>query len=280
MKTDDFARYLSAKRELDERSLDRHTAEALRRAVAALDGPLEVLEIGAGIGSTVERLAAECGLAQGRYTALDADETCLEEARRRLAGRPLPFSLELEATDLFSFLDREEGRRTWDLLVAHAFLDLVSLPRTVPRLLRLLRPGGLLYATLTFDGVTAFLPPTDAALDANIEAAYHRTMDERRIDERPSGESRSGRHLLLELRRAGATLLAAGGSDWILFAGPGGFTEDERFFLQTLVDTVADAVAQSIGASDLRGWHATRRSQIDDGSLILIVHQIDVLARV
>lgn len=279
MRTTDFVRYLEAKRKIDDRSLDRHTADVFERELAALAGPLDVLELGAGIGSTVERLVPLRALAGARYTALDADDACLAAMRRRLAGRELPFTLELEKTDLDAFLDRSKGRRSWHLVVAHAFLDLVSLERTVPRLVALLRPGGLVYCTLTFDGVTAFAPAVDPELDARIEAAYHGTMDERRSGGQPSGDSRSGRHLLLELRRAGATLLAAGGSDWVLFAGADGFDADERFFLETLVDTVAATVAPAIEAAELRRWHVRRRAQIEDGSLVLVVHQLDVLAR-
>ncbi len=49
----------------------------------------------------------------------------------------------LEAVDLFDFIDREPGKAAWDLLVAHAFLDLVDLAATLPRLLSLLAPGGV-----------------------------------------------------------------------------------------------------------------------------------------
>ena len=49
-----------------------------------------------------------------------------------------------EAIDLFRFIAREQGQRTWDLLIAQALLDLVDVPTTLPALLSLLRPGGLL----------------------------------------------------------------------------------------------------------------------------------------
>ena len=42
----------------------------------------------------------------------------------------------------------------------------------------LLHPGGLLYLTLNFDGVTTLLPVLDAELDARLERIYHQTMDE------------------------------------------------------------------------------------------------------
>ena len=51
----------------------------------------------------------------------------------------------LEAADLFDFLDREPGKSAWDLLVAHAVLDLIDLAAALPRLLSRLAPGGLFY---------------------------------------------------------------------------------------------------------------------------------------
>ena len=89
------------------------------------------------------------------------------------------------AADLFDFLDREPGKSAWDLLVAHAVLDLVDLPTALPPLLSRLAPGGLFYFSLNFDGATIFEPPIDPDLDALIEALYHRTMDTRRAGAGP-----------------------------------------------------------------------------------------------
>ena len=37
-----------------------------------------------------------------------------------------------EAIDLFDFLDREPGKSAWDLIVAHAVLDLIDLADALP----------------------------------------------------------------------------------------------------------------------------------------------------
>jgi hypothetical protein len=80
------------------------------------------------------------------------------------------------------------------VLIANAFLDLIDVPATLPALLSLLKPGGLFYFTITFDGATIIQPEIDSALDAQIEALYHETMDRRVIGGKPSGDSRTGRH--------------------------------------------------------------------------------------
>ena len=139
--------------------------------------------------------------------------------------------VETEAIDLQHFVERIQGRGAWDLLIAHAVLDLLDIPATLPSLLGLLRPGGLLYGSMIFDGATILQPEIDPEVDAQIEALYHQTMDQRRIADHLSGDSRSGRHVFAHLRAVGADILAAGSSDWIIFAGPQGYPGDDSLFL-------------------------------------------------
>ena len=163
-----------------------------------------------------------------------------------------------EAADLFDFIEREQGRSTWDLLVAHAFLDLIDLPTALPRLLSLLVSGGLFYFTLNFDGATIFEPPIDPDLDALIEALYHRTMDTRRCRGKPSGSSLTGRQLFGHLKDAGARVAAAGSSDWVVFPGPAGYPGDEAYFLHYLIDTIGRALHghPELDRAGLQAWIA------------------------
>lgn len=295
-----FTRYLAAKRTVDDRALNRGVWDALVRTLPARR-PLRVLELGAGIGTMVQR-AWEWGLLPERtaYTALDAAAENTGEARRRLAawaekggihagaapggGLALADSsrrteLHFETADAFEFAARAHPE-PWDLLLAHAFLDLVDIPTSLPALFGLLRPRGLFYFTLTFDGVTGFEPAFDLVLDAQIEALYHRTMDERRVAGRPSGDSRSGRHLLAHLHASSAKILAAGSSDWVVIPAPGGgYPADEAAFLHFIVGTVEAALTghPELDAAPLREWAAARHAQIERGELIYIAHQLDVL---
>ena len=293
-----FTRYLAAKRTVDDRALNRGVWDALLAALPARR-PLRVLELGAGIGTMIQR-SWEWGLLPERtvYTALDAAAENIGEARRRLAawaemagihagaapggGLALADSrraeIHFETADALEFAGRAHPE-PWDLLLAHAFLDLVDIPAILPALFGLLHPGGLFYFTLTFDGVTSFEPAFDAALDAQIEALYHRTMDERRVAGRPSGDSRSGRHLLAHLQAAGAQILAAGSSDWVVVPVRGGYPADEAAFLHFIVNTVEGALTghPALDAGRLPEWAAARRAQIERGELIYIAHQLDVL---
>jgi hypothetical protein len=176
--------------------------------------------------------------------------------------------------------DDDTAEGPFDVLLAHAFLDLVDLDRALARLLPCLRPGGTCLFTLNFDGLTAFLPEIDPTLDRRIVEAYHATMDARRNDGLPSGSSRTGRRLLVELPRRGAEVLAAGASDWIIYPRAGGYAAGER----TVLDAVVGFVEASLRASDfddaaLLSWVARRRGQIEAGELVFLAHQIDILAQ-
>ena len=187
-----------------------------------------------------------------------------------------------EAIDLFRFIAREQGQRTWDLLIAQALLDLVDVPRTLPALLSLLRPGGLLYCPITFDGSTIFQPEIDPEFDAAIEACYHQTMDRRLVAGKPSGDSRTGRHLFAHLQAIGAEVLAAGSSDWVVFAGANGYLADEAYFLHFIIHTMHTALTgyPDLDAGRFTAWIAQRHAQVEQGTLVYIAHQLDVLGRV
>jgi hypothetical protein len=179
-------------------------------------------------------------------------------------------------------MGKNRGQRCWNLLVANAFLDLVDVTATLPKLLALLEPEGLFYFTITFDGATILQPEIDPALDARIEALYHETMDKRIIGGKLSGDSRTGRHLFKHLGSLGVDLLAAGASDWVVFAGPTGYPGDEEFFMHFLVHTIGTALQghPELNAQKFDDWVKTRHRQIEDRSLVYIAHQLDFLGRV
>jgi hypothetical protein len=162
---------------------------------------------------------------------------------------------------------------------------LEALPRLLAEAGPLLKPGGLFYSTITFDGATILQPEIDLELDARIEALYHQTMDERITADQPSGDSRSGRHLFGHLRDAGVELLDAGGSDWVVFAGPGGYPADEAYFLHFIVHTIQTALQghprldAARYAARFADWIEQRHQQIERGELVYIAHQLDFLGR-
>jgi SAM-dependent methyltransferase len=300
-----FTRYLSAKKSVDDRALNRQVWDALSQALpsAGPEAPLRLLEAGAGTGAMFERLLDWGLLRYADYTALDIQAENIASARDRLprwasrqgfvcqvrpdgdlvfSGDGLRITLHLEAIDLHEFITYRQGRTGWDLLIAHAFLDLLDIPAVLPRLLRLCRPGGLFYFTINFDGLTLLEPVIDPDFDALIQDLYHRTMDERTVDGLPSGDSRAGRHLFGYLQAAGVQIIAAGASDWVVFPISSGYPQDEAYFLHFIVNTIHQALAghPQLDAPRFERWIARRHAQIERGELVYIAHQLDFLARV
>lgn len=275
-----FPRYLAAKKTVDDRALNGRVWQAMATSVRQRPfspHPVRILEVGAGIGTMVERLWHAGLLAHADTTAIDVMPDNVAAAQQRLRPIAAERPLTLAAIDMFDFIAREQGRHTWDLLIAHAVLDLLDVPAALPQLFSLLAPNGRFYFTLNFDGATIFEPTIEPAFDGLVEQLYHRTMDERVTNGRPSGDSRCGRHLFHQLRAAGATIEAAGSSDWVVFAGEDGYAADEAYFLHFIVHTVDQALAghPELDATRFADWIAQRHAQIERGELVYIAHQLD-----
>lgn len=301
----DFQRYLSSKKSIEDRCLNHHVRMTLEAALDAYpgEGPLHVLEAGAGIGVMIERTLEWRLWRRADYLALDADPRntdalpgristsahsagygveALESGALHIVASDCDLTVRTRCEDLFRFLDREEESAKWDLLIAGAFLDLVDLESSLPRLFSLIKPGGLFYFTITFDGVTIFEPVTDAGVEERILGAYHATMDQRIIDGRQSGHSRTGRRLIHVSQSCGADLPAAGASDWVVFARNGVYPADEAYFLRFIIHTIHQALKgrEGVSSHELEEWVETRLGQIDAGRLVYIAHQIDVVGRI
>ena len=298
--TSGYARYLAAKTTVDDRALNRHVLAELRRLMPA--GALQVLEVGAGLGTMVARLMDWGVVGTGEYILLDADRPLLDDSRRWLrdwaAARGLrsdvlPDGLQvgdlrvrLEHAELRRHLETSRGaqgaqRAPAGVLIANAVLDLVDVPAVLPGLLRLLVPGGVYWFTINYDGESIFAPGHPH--DDQVMQAYHRDMDERVRYGRPAGDSRTGRRLFHDLRAAGAPALAAGSSDWVVSAGPdGNYPDDEAYFLHSILSTIQDALRSRpdrVEPADLADWLAMRGRQLAAGELVYIAHQLDFVGR-
>jgi hypothetical protein len=82
-----FNRHL-LEEECDDRALNHSVWNALRAALPAVqsEAPLRVLEIGAGIGTMLERVIETGLFSYAHYTALDLEEGNIASARARLTG--------------------------------------------------------------------------------------------------------------------------------------------------------------------------------------------------
>jgi len=295
--TGNFQRYLRAKRTVDDRALDRRLVETLRDRVRerteAVDGPLRVLEVGAGIGTMLTRLVEWDVLPQGeiRYAAVDIEPDTVAAVepyvRAWAAERSVSVSgtdpvviegsnrrIELEPVVSEALAHAERTAGEWDLLVGSALLDLVELD-ALDRLLDALSPGGLCYFPITFDGGTRFQPEHPA--DRTIERHYHAHMDAK-----PGGSSRAGGDVVGRLQGADdVTLLGVAGSDWVVRPVEGAYPADEAYFLRYILDTIEEAVGEMTDDTEtLDAWLEERRGQVDAAELCYLTHQLDTLGRV
>src|SRR4051812_3186392 len=119
--------YLHAKRSVDDRALNRAVLDLLRGAIGALPQPMRILELGAGVGTMISRLAgdpADLGcIARGSYTLVDRDRASLRWAgehllrwagsgaftsagRLTLGGAGGDLQIDLVEADIFEWLAR------------------------------------------------------------------------------------------------------------------------------------------------------------------------------
>jgi len=293
-------RYLAAKKSVDDRALNRGVLDRLKRELQ-LQAPrrLSVLEVGAGLGTMVARLVEWELLVDADYVLLDVDAESLREARTWLAhwaersgkstelrtdaleirGGSTHLTIRFIEAELSAFLATAHGLSRADLLIANAFLDLVDVPHTLPALFELLEPRGLYYFSVNFDGETCFQP--DHPADDVLMAAYHRSMGERVRYGRPAGEARAGRHLFGHLRQAGASIDAAGSSDWVVMPNAAGYPGDEAYFVEHILHTVEETLTnrQDVSPLVLKEWLDTRRRQLAEGQLVYLTHQLDFAGR-
>jgi len=290
-------RYLAAKKGIDDRARNHHVWETLRQALlaAAADGPLHILEIGAGLGTMLQRLVQH-GLLQGpvTYVATDSDPGQLRAARPYLShwaakeGHALSWSgphrglLSTQKAEISLVLgpvraeelaDQATMPGPFQLLIAHAVLDLLDFPLWLPPLLGRLTAHGLAYLTCNFDGKTLWLPACEG--DKEIGRIYHASMEARL-----RGASHTGRRLLAFLQRPGLELLAAGSSDWLIHPRKGSYCRDEAFFLHAILATVEGQLSSAKRPpACLAPWVASRRRQLEAGQLSFLASHLDFLVR-
>jgi SAM-dependent methyltransferase len=297
-----FPRYLAAKKTVDDCALNQRVWGALedRLKQGQQSSSLTVLEVGAGIGTMIERALERGLISNALYDAIDSQANNIESARAHLSSwadghgwwtGPAAGGLDLhkgektvrvrlETMDIFDFLKTHPNQPTWDLLIANAFLDLFDIPQILPGLRRCLKPDGLAYFSINFDGVTAFEPVFDRELEKRIVSAYHRTMDERLTGGMPSGDSHAGRHLFQELVHAGFQILEAGSSDWIVYPRNGVYPADEAYFLHHILHFFEESLQRrsEVTSGELESWLKRRHAEVERGELVYIAHQIDFLA--
>jgi hypothetical protein len=290
--TDSFARYLLAKQSVDDRALNKDVIAALRLHLSSKT-PF-VIEVGAGIGTMLDRMLRWEIITGGEYWLVDEMEENILFGREYIQSIAQNQGMRVEhidedtyilhadqrnlrvkfiLADVFDFI--EANPRPADLLIAHAFLDLLPLPQSLPKLFTLTKD--LAWFTINFDGVSSLLPVVDSELDSTIEHLYHLSMDERTT----GGNSKTGRRLFTYLHAEGSQILASGASDWIIYSQDSLYPADEAYFLKFILGFFKTSLQghPQLNQEKFTNWLQKRFDQIDTGELVYIAHQIDFLVK-
>lgn len=287
-----FPRYLLSKQSVDDRALNKDVLNALKTHLP--QKPLRIIEVGGGIGTMIKRLTNWDVVCTAEYVLVDemsenieyaqawipqwAEETGLSversaENQMRVFDLTRDIRIQLGRADVFDFI--QNNNTPADLLIAHAFLDLLPMPESLTKLLTL--TNGLAWLTLNFDGVTTLEPVINIALDEHIERLYHKTMDERHT----GGSSKSGRYLFSHLQHAGADILAAGASDWVVYGVDGNYPQDEAYFLHFILHFFEESLKGNpeLDEAVFADWLKKRHEQSERGELVYVAHQMDFLVK-
>lgn len=290
-----FTRYLRAKESVDDAAIHRPTLERFRTELDRLAdqsaNPIRIVDVGAGIGSMCRRLL-DWGVLPDNvtYVVLDADPETVRigcqtmhewveesdreatwESEQRLYLPESATTVRLVADDAFQHLEAQ----TYDVLVGHAFADLVELPDALPALLDGVESDGVCYFPITFDGQTSFLPSDDRATTRAIVDAYHATMN---LD---GGSAQFGRALLDAVVASDAELLSAGGSDWVVTPPYDG---EQAYFLHHILHFVEESVrgdvlddVDALDAATVRRWVDETHRAVESEELTYLAQNVDVL---
>jgi SAM-dependent methyltransferase len=294
-----FSEYLDAKFALDERSLNPDVRAAFRAALGGAERRA-CLDLGTGAGASLRRLLEMEPAADLDIVAVDRDENLLRLAQERTAaqlagqgytleetaGRIRALGPDRRITVDFCVADVQDcappcpsGR--FDAVIAHQVMDLLPLDLMAGRIAGWLRPHGVCYASLDYDGLTALFPGyRDEALETRILAVYDASMERRRVRGLPTGGARSGRRLHAALSDRGFDILAYGSSDWNLTPLRRAYRDRDAAVLEVLLELIRGEADRSGGFDPARldAWHRDRLECLAEGRLGLIVHQIDLLA--
>jgi SAM-dependent methyltransferase len=250
---------------VDARAFNPAVWQALLDWAAGAPRPLRVLDAGGGSGAMAARILGARLPGPIEYTLVDQQADNMAAARAQLGEQVN----EYVTADVFDFLAANPARR-WDLLVAHAFLDLIDLSSQLPPLLGAVLPTGAIYAPINFDGQTTFAPEVDSEFEQLLLDGYHATMR----------DPHTGRHLAGALAAAGVAVRASGGANWVVEAQDDAYPADEAYFLDFMLYTIEQEMRgrPEIDEAQLDAWLDARRAQVEAAELRFSARNLDYFA--
>jgi SAM-dependent methyltransferase len=306
-----FQEYLEAKRLVDLRCINRRVLTSFRSHLEVLRDPA-IVDLGTGTGLMIRKIIRMHLPGKARIIGIDLDgQSCrtavslIAEDLVRTGYREVRVEQSAEGDEVCGKIDAERGEcglqiemrigdvlspgRPWsphdasfDAVTANAFIDLMPLKDITALIGELLTTGGLFYATINYDGTTTLLPPNqDGTFETELLDIYNCSMEMRRTSGKPTGGSRSGSRLFGVLLEQGFNIVECGSSDWAVVPKSGRYRRGERTFLRAILQMLYGEGRRSgaLQSERLDRWMSERLEALEAGTLSLITHQIDVLAR-
>ncbi len=295
-----FTEYLNAKYALDSRSLNPIAYHSLLRTLESRSH-LRWLDLGTGTGAMIHRLVEAFSIANIEAVGLDRDQTILASAALTSQQRLQEQGYTIANRDHFMHARSDtqsltlkyicqnirspipNKQNTFDLVTAHAFMDVVPLMQTVKLIADNLVEGGLFYSTLNYDGETTLFPVyQDFAFEHEILNHYDQSMENRGVDGQATGGAYSGRRLVTTLQANGFDIIAYGSSDWNITPVHDQYLDQDQTCITALLDMIHGEATHLplLDQAKLQAWYQERMHRIEQQQLGLIIHQMDVLARI
>jgi len=273
-----FIRYLESKRSVDSRAFNQNVWKSFTANLKSMDQKkLNVIEFGAGVGSMAERIIPKIANKEFSYTMLDSDKELLDIALKRLPADNA--SLDLVAHEAIDWLRNRTNEVKFNVVIAHAFMDLVDISKFIKLLIPHLDQGTLLYFPINFDGQTLFEPLLDPEFETQLISTYHQSMESEE-GSNTKGTSKSARKLISSLSEQDFEVVETGSSDWIVQPESLGYPEDEAYFLFHILKFFENELESQVqlDKARFRNWLLKRRTQILDAQLSYRAIQQDIFA--
>lgn len=237
---------------------------------------LEILDVGSGEGRFTTRLYSASK--STKIIALDNYAQYLKTARER-------YGYLGQVQCIGNLYELPFGDGTFDIVATRSTLDIMDGPRMFREMVRVLKPGGWIYASLVYDSTYKFAPGPDADLELRIQRAYDRHAIEWGISYgiKAVNGSRGGRFLPLYAWSQGLTIVKLVAADWFLYPNPE-FTAKEKAVLHLQLEMIYEACKRAqqpeyaIEATRLDEWNLRIRNEIDSSRTTYTSRQFSILA--
>lgn len=188
--------------------------------------------------------------------------------------------------DAIQYLEKRPSY--FDAVIAAAVLDLWELEPSLEVIFSAIdqqRSIRAFYFPINFDGTSDFFPESSegSTVDFQVEDAFHKAMGSRKTLGRTTMACHTGRRLIPVLHRVKADVKVSGGSAWIVSpSAEGYYPDDEKYFLETIMDFIASSITVPDGQSHpfrsdtITRYLSSRRRQIERAELFYVAHNIDV----